>query len=202
MSNLARKINRDVPPITVRDAIYSRRATRHFLAQAVPENRVKLLIDAAIHAPSSMNLQPWAFVVIQRTDLLKRISDEAKQIMLKSTTGVHLLEKGHIPLEDPKFDIFYQATTLVVIYARSEPGFSPEGDCFLAGENLMLAAYEMGLATCPIGFARDVLDKQSWRDELSIPINYDPVLPIIVGFPSSTMPSTLRGAAKVFSWLR
>ena len=89
-----------------------------------------------------------------------------------------------------------------MICARNEAGFSPIGDCYLAAQNLMLSAHELGLATCPIGLARDVLREKSWRSELSIPQGYDPVLPIIVGYAAGTTPETERAPVKLFSWLR
>ena len=76
-----------------------------------------------------MNGQPWAFVIVQNQQILKQISDAAKQKILASSDSVHHTEHSHVPLGDPKF----------------------------AGQNMMLAAVELGLATCPIGFARDVL---------------------------------------------
>lgn len=182
------------------DAIYQRRATRAYSAKPVSRELVSKLLDAAIQAPSAMNRQPWAFVVIQDRSLLTRISDCAKKQFLAETTLAGELERGHIPLDDPAFDIFYGGSTLVVICKHDEEGFSPEGDCFLAGQNLMLAAEALGLASCPIGFARDVLQTPAFREELSIPGEYWPVLPILVGYPKSSAPATQRKPAKVLAW--
>ena len=180
MRTAARLLHTENTRLSVREAIRARRAIRHYLSQPVTEGQVKELIDAAIHAPSAMNSQPWAFVVIQNPAVLKRISDDANE----ST------------------DIFYGTTTLIVICGNEEAGFSSEGDCNLAAQNLMLAAQEMHLATCPIGMARDVLREQKWKDELSIPAGYTAVLPIIVGYADGSMPETERAAPKIFSWNR
>ena len=188
-------------PIQVREAIYARRATRHFLPEKVSENQVQALIESAIQAPSAMNLQPWAFAVIQKPDLLKRISSAAKELILQNIDFKNHPERGHVPLDNPNFDIFYDANTVIVIYVKQQDGFEPVGDCYLAAQNLMLAALEFNLATCPIGFARDVLREERWKKELSIPKGYEPVLPIAIGYSAITMPPTERTPAKILNWL-
>jgi nitroreductase len=188
------------PILTVMDALYQRRAVRNFTKQGVSKEQITTLLDAAAQAPSAMNRQPWAFLVIQDRTLLTRISDSAKKRILEDTDWASNLEHKHIPLDDPNFDIFYGATSLVVICRHDEEGFSPEGDCYLAGQNLMLAAHAMGLATCPIGFARDILQTQGLRDELSVPTDYWPVLPIVVGYPKGVTEPSLRKISKVLAW--
>src|SRR5690242_17994477 len=54
-------------------------------------------------------------------------------------------------LNDPHFNIFYNANTLLVILAKPA-GLNPDEDCFLAAQNFMLAAHAQGVGTCPIGF--------------------------------------------------
>ena len=48
-------------------------------------------------------------------------------------------------LADPAFNIFYNAGTLIVIFAKPI-GQHPDWDCCLAAQNLMLAAHGMHLA--------------------------------------------------------
>lgn len=181
---------------TVLDAIQQRRSTRVYTHVPVSEADVHALLDAAIYAPNANNAQPWSFVIIQNPALLKKISDQAKQELAS-----HPHWKGAHPFSDPKFDIFYGATTLIVICAQAG-GFEPTGDCYLAGENLMLAAWNMGLATCPIGLARDVLQTPAMKKELGIPAEVTPVLPIIVGHPQGSMPQTERKPPVIHTWKR
>ncbi|MGH9215410.1 MAG: nitroreductase family protein, partial [Acidimicrobiales bacterium] len=37
------------------------RACRHFAPDAVPDDDVDRMLDAAVHAPSAENAQPWVF---------------------------------------------------------------------------------------------------------------------------------------------
>ncbi len=190
----------DQTTAAVFDAIYQRRATRSYTKQPVPKEHIRTLLDAAIQAPSAMNRQPWAFVVIQDRNLLTRISDAAKKRILDDTNWANGLEQKHIPLESPNFDIFYGAETLIVICRHDEEGFNPEGDCYLAAQNLMLAAHAMGLASCPIGFAGEILQSLAFREELAIPPDYWPALPIIVGHAKSSAEPTQREPGKKLAW--
>jgi nitroreductase len=59
------------------DAIYQRRAIKHYDPQhkLSPEEETKLL-EAAIQAPTSFNIQHWRFVIVRDPDLRKKIRTE------------------------------------------------------------------------------------------------------------------------------
>lgn len=65
-------------------------------------------------------------------------------------------------------------------------------DCWLAAENLMLAAPAYGLGTCVIGFAVPALADLELRADLGIPPEVLVVAPIIVGVPAATPAPTWR----------
>lgn len=54
-------------------AIYERRDMRHFLPDAVDDETLKRLLEAAHHAPSVGFMQPWRFIRIQSPELRKKI---------------------------------------------------------------------------------------------------------------------------------
>ena len=64
----------------------------------------------------------------------------------------------------------------------------------------MLAAHAMGIASCPIGFARDILQTPAFREELKIPEDYWPVLPVLLGYAKGETEPTHREASKVLAW--
>ena len=165
---------------------------------------VTQLIDAAIHAPSAINAQPWAFVVIQERGLLARYAKDGQALLLGDSptiqneqdrsSGVDWL---HGLASAADFALFHDAPTLVVIYAISAGGVS---DCFLAAENLMLAAWSLGLGTCPIGLALPLFDRAEVRTELDVPSEWRPALPIVVGWPAGETPASARRPAVVAAW--
>ena len=55
------------------DAIASQRAIRHFSAQPVSDEAIEIILNAAVHAPSGGNRQPWRFVVIRDAALKRQL---------------------------------------------------------------------------------------------------------------------------------
>jgi nitroreductase len=176
------------------EAIYGRRATRSFTAEAVQRPILEALIDAAIQAPSAVNEQPWDFAVVQNAALLDRISAAAKAHMLKAMESSSFPRRLHENLDDPNFHVFYHAPALIVISAKS--GEWAVEDAALAAENLMLAAYAHGLGSCWIGFAQRWLETADGKDAIGAPQDFVPIAPIIVGHPGQTMAPVPRNAAR------
>ena len=177
-------------------AINNRRSVRNYSDQPVSQEMIKTLLQAAVQAPSASNSQPWAFGVIQDSVLLKQYSDRAKKYLLSIIDQQQPLAKYREMLTNDKFNIFYNANTLLVIYAKPE-GLHPQGDCCLAAQNLMLAAHAQGLGTCWIGFARTLLDLPELKKELGVPAEYTVEAPIIVGYPQGRIPQLSKDDPEV-----
>lgn len=186
--------------IGLADAIFHRRAVRHYLAKPVPADAVRELLLAAVQAPSALNQQPWVFGVFQGERRLRGYSERAKQHLVVTYPTSFEVNSRSGRYESPEYDLFHGASTLIVIYAG--PGrLNPNEDCCLAAENLMLAAYGMGLGTCPIGYARPWLDLPETKRELGVPEAYTAVFPVVVGVPDSLPEPTPRDEPLVVSWL-
>ena len=181
------------------EAMYNRRSVRAYTEQPVDRTTVEALIKAATRAPSSMNEQPWAFVVIQNVKQLARWSERIKAYVLKRLKPESPLEKYRDLISNPDYHIFHRAGTLIIICARPD-AHNGEEDCCLAAQNLMLAAHAVGLGTCPIGFARPWLNQARIKRSLSIPDRYVPVFPVVVGYPSGETPPVERRAPEILLW--
>jgi nitroreductase len=175
----------------INEAISGRRSTRDFTDQAVDEDTVRRLIDAAVHAPSASNGQPWTFTVVRDQGLLDRISDAAKSHMLATLPGGAQSDRYRTMLSDANFQIFYHASALILISGIVQRPWIVE-DCALAAENLMLAAYSEGLGTCWIGFAQSFLNTSEGKNALGLPATSVPVAPIIVGHPKAEIAPVSR----------
>ncbi|HVA36422.1 MAG TPA: nitroreductase [Candidatus Dormibacteraeota bacterium] len=185
-------------PTDVMTAIHERRATRAYTDEMVDRSLVEQLIEAAIQAPSAMNRQPWAFVIVEGAPRLTAFSDEVKKEVLRGEGG-HLSPDVRAMLGDASFDVFYGAPVLVVICATSTEAQAAE-DCSLAAQNLMLAAHAAGLATCPIGFARQWLNRAETKRRLEMPEDLVPIFPLVLGHPSEKPQPHARRAPRVL-WL-
>ena len=120
-------------------------------------------------------------------------------MLLAETTGDSKTAHYQDMLKSPAFNIFYGASTLVVIGA-GERGRYTEADCWLAAENLMLAACEAGLGSCCIGFAIPVLNTPEVKAELGLPAAGVAVAPVIVGYASAEPSSVPRNDPNIVSW--
>jgi len=175
----------------LREAIYTRRAVREYTAEPVSESVIRDLIDAAIQAPTAVNLQPCSFCVIRDKSVLATVSREAKAHMVKTTPVGLMSHHFNEVLNNPTFDIFYHAPVLILISTVAEIPWAIE-DCSLAAENLMLAARAARLGSCWIGFAQGWLGTPDGKALLKLPTAYKPVAPIIVGHPKAAPPPVPR----------
>lgn len=102
------------------EVIMSRRSVRHYTDRPIAPETLDTLLRAAMAAPTAMNRQPWSFVVVTNTALLRPLSSEWGLGMLKEA----------------------QAAVLVCGEAGNQFW---QHDCSAATENLLLAAEALGL---------------------------------------------------------
>jgi nitroreductase len=194
-------------PLTALDAIFSRRSVRAYAPKPLDASTVRALLDAAVQAPTAMHAEPWAFVVVQDRAALKRYSEIAKGFWAKEVEKYRDLHLGESPAQSafaeqfasPEFSVFYDAGTLIVICANTSRPFAV-ADCWLAAENLMLAACALGLGTCCIGSAVAALNTPTVKAELNIAADMEAVAPIIVGVPRELPPAVTRHEPQVLAW--
>ena len=114
------------------EAIRARRSVRKYKAvAAVPPEHVKLMLEAAMMAPSAVNSRPWEFYVVERRETLD------------------LLMQAH-----PACKMLETATLAIAVCGRPDlqpgRGFWPQ-DCGAAVENILLQATDLGYGTCWCG---------------------------------------------------
>jgi nitroreductase len=174
----------------------------------VAESTVRALIDAAVQAPAAMGSPSPSFVVVQHPQRLARLSELSKTLWSQQAEThpqrfLHLRfdagEEFLARLSDPRFDIFHGARTLVIICSRGTDWWETAG-CWMAAENLMLAASALGLGTCCIGAAVDALNTAEMRLELAISPNLTAVAPIVIGVPARLADPLERPSADVIAW--
>lgn len=158
------KTGRDVAGSIVLANIRTRRAVRKFKPVSIPRALVNKVIQAGKMAPSALNNQPWKFYVLEDRVQITDISTQVRKVMTGSILREGLAKalkaaisalhfKGaanFLREEDP---VFHGAPVVIFITApdNDEWALIDAGMCM---QNMMLAAHAIGLATCPVGFAK------------------------------------------------
>ena len=181
------------------ETIYKRRSVRFYTEEPVDKDTIEKLIKAGIQAPSAMNVQPWAFGVIQDKALMQKISDDTKAYLLASISAKPYLECYRQLFSNPDFHVFYKAPALLTVFAKPE-GPNPACDCALVAQNIMLAAHSLGLGSCWIGFAQMSLNTPELKEQLGIPKEYIAVAPIIIGHPAKVSAAVIKKEPEILFW--
>lgn len=90
---------------------------------------------------------------------------------------------------------------MIVICRRTAASFA-QADCWLAAQNLMLAATALSLGSCCIGFAIGALNEPDIKRELAIPPEGAAVAPIIIGYARTHRKAVSRKPPEVLRWVR
>ena len=182
-------------------AIHDRYSVRAYAPAPLDSATVQTLLDAAVRAPTAMHEEPWAFVVVQDQALLQRLSDLAKPLFVEEVRhrNAHGARHSFDHFIRPDFNIFHGAGTLIVICAKPSGPFVT-ADCWLAAENLMLAANAIGLGSCVIGSAVAALNIHKVKTELGIPDEYSAIAPVVAGVPAGESMPTSRKEPLILSW--
>ncbi len=186
------------------EAIKGRRSIRAFRADPIPREVIANLLEIARWAPSGANSQPWRVTIVQgarleawRQALLARLAenpwDEARRraYEVRVRTGslaelVGLAGRSAYETLVEGSNRFYGAPVAVVLSFRGQEGARvPEAiPAFVT--TLMLAAYEMGLGTCWLGFVMGQGDLL--REYAQIPVDEQPAAVIALGYPDPAAP--------------
>ncbi len=143
----------------VKESIHTILAVRSFQDRAVPEPVIHEILEAGRLTASSMNKQPWHFVVVQDRAKLEQLAAAAK-------TGPYIAEA---PL------------AIVVVVDRTKWALS---DASRAVQDMMLTAWSLGVGSNWVGFAGAL---GAVNDLLGIPADLEVVTVIPFGYPTDSI---------------
>ncbi|MFC1933415.1 nitroreductase family protein [Chloroflexota bacterium] len=131
------------------ELVKKRRSIRRFKADPIPRETVEKILEAARHAPSAANSQPWEFVIVEDTPTKKSI--------------VKALSYGKVRKLDPTFyfEVSVQAylvTAPVLVLVCGDKRVKPAYPSFmeddiLLRQSLAVCIYTMQLAAASCGLA-------------------------------------------------
>ena len=79
----------------VATAINERRSIRKYTPEPLTREEIEKILTAGMMAPSSSNLQPWYFVVIESKENMERLKD-IMAIATNTSAFVRLLGAAHL----------------------------------------------------------------------------------------------------------
>ncbi|MFZ3060825.1 MAG: nitroreductase family protein [Candidatus Methanoperedens sp.] len=186
------------------EIIKTRRCVREYKEDQIPDEEIKFLIDCARYAPSGFNMQPWSFLVIKNKDIMRKISEQGKKAMIPLLEPVKNTSKKAadflVYLKTKGTDMFYNAPVLIIILGNKS-AMTPDWDCAMAAQNMMLAAHSKGIGSCWIGGVLPALMDEGFLKELGAPEGYKAVAPLIFGYPKGKTEVPGRSEPEII-WLR
>jgi nitroreductase len=134
-------------------AIASKRDQRQYADREIPEEIVRRILDAGRIAGSAKNRQPWRFLVLENQELRERVAETvyAPRNVLGSRLAIAIVVTG-------------------------SPGF----DAGRAAQNMMLAAWNDGVTSCPNGMP----DRARTAEILSLGADEKVVTVLAFGYPA------------------
>lgn len=148
-------------------AIKGRRSVRAFTDESVSEEEIMKIIDAARWAPSAGNIQPWEFIVVQNA--------KTKRGLVEAALDQTFIEEAPVV-----FVVCANPTRSSRRYGSRGISLYCLQDTAAAIQNIHLAAYALGLATCWVG----AFQEEKARRVLNLPDDLRPVAIIPVGHPA------------------
>ncbi len=150
------------------EALENRRSVRKYVADPVPEDKLKKILEAARVAPSWSNKQCWRFVIVR---------DQARKKQLAES----------MPEDNPaRKAVGETAPVVLVLCADPRESGDQDGkgyyllDAGLAFQQLILAAHAEGLGTCWVA----LFDEEKARAACAVPADYRVVAMTPLGYPA------------------
>lgn len=158
------------------EAIKGRRSVRRYQDTNIPDSVIEELLDLARHAPSSMNGQPWHFIVIRKR---------------KTKTKLAEIKNRYCPVEKQMFraDFLRDAPVIIVVCVDKKKSYDREiENAVLATANILLGAFSKGIGSVYMSAYKpdDSRISEEMREVLQIPMGMAPITLIPLGYPDET----------------
>ena len=161
--------------------ITERYACRDFADTALTDEQIKALTEAALAAPSAMNLQPWHVIMITDKSLIDELDAEGMKVFAAAedkSTYERFKSRGG--------KMFYNTPCMIII--ASDGSYYAPIDCGILVQNIALAAHSIGLGSVICG-ASSILFNSSeggkLKKRLQFPDGYGFGMSILVGTAKS-----------------
>jgi nitroreductase len=143
--------------------IFTRRSVRNYTDQAIPREKIDLILRAAMQAPSARNQRPWRFLVIQERKELDRLSELAPNLRTLKDAQVAI------------FTFFDKENLAAPLFVQQ--------DLSVATMNILLQATELGIGSCWLGLYPNLERTNLVNKALNTPEHMEVFSLITLGYP-------------------
>ena len=173
------------------EAIEARRSIRVYKDTPVEREKLQTIAECGVKAPSARNLQEWEVRIVDSKEWI----DACTATYLKAVEGT---DKASYMLTPGFKNIFRNATA--VIFVAAPEGLFSGVNVGMLGENMMLAATELGLGTCCLGsvqmtFAEPAMEV--YLSSLGFSEGYKLSYALAVGYPDESPEAKPRDMEKI-----
>ena len=147
--------------------IMTRVSVREFTGEKISEAQLDTLLRVAMAAPSAINKQPWAFIVVTDEAKIAALGEALPYSRCSNHPAVAIIPCGDLSKA-----------------IEGEMGAFWINDVSAATENLLLAAHAMGLGAVWTGLHPDMNRAKMVQDMLGLPEHIIPLCVVPVGIPA------------------
>lgn len=178
--------------MSILEIMQNRRSIRKYLDKQVPKADLQQIIDAGLFAPNAGGGQRTLVCAIQNRELCGKLGRLNLKSMDRSRlAGSFVSKEQPSTIDDATIkNGFYNAPTVCVIFAPSNFLYSIP-DSFCCAENMVLAAYELGVSSCIIARAEETFDNEFGEELMrkwEIPDGYLPRCFVALGYVNGDYP--------------
>jgi nitroreductase len=182
------------------DVVLRQRACRDFSDEPVTDDDVERILEAATHAPSAENTQPWLFIVVRDDDTRAALSDVTRRLWsggARDYAEAHNERRLFAEVDASVERGLGGAPVFVVVCADTSAGAHRSAvgsSIFPAVQNLLLAANALGYGsalTTLTTYGGDEL-----RSLLALPERVEPMAIVPIGRPAHPLGPPRRRAVE------
>jgi nitroreductase len=161
------------------EAIRARRNVHNFKEEEVPQDKLKKILEAGLHASSALNTQPWEFVVVSEQDMIKKLAQYKYDHNMQGLLASNVPQEEAEQLAGAQRDAFANSVAVVLICDK-EKRLSTESswNCITT---IWLAAGAEGLGMSPAYFG--LPSQGPIKEMLGVPEGYDIAAVLRIGVP-------------------
>ena len=138
-----------------KEVILNRRSIRNYQTRPVSEEDLRDILEAGLYAPSSVNLQPWYFVAVQKPEhmqILLEVMDEVATAV-EPSFRVRFKNNPEVAEESTRFVRQLGNAPVCVLVFQLKPAYDKSPESIMqseaaAIENMLLMASDKGIGSC------------------------------------------------------